>query len=97
MALVSKTEDCRITMDNGIYFMGSKVTLPTNKKSKIYLNNDKWIIEVKFSSGRTNIDCWFFQNKSRPISLCSKYAMGINLLKLARVNNRFSEVLRRHF
>ncbi len=97
MTLVSKTEDCRITMDNAIYFMDSKVTLPTNKKSKIYLNNDKWIIEVKSSSGRTNIDRWLFQNKSRPISLCSKYAMGINLLKLARVNNRFSEVLRRHF
>lgn len=97
ITLVSKTEDSRITMDNGIYFIDSKETSPATKKSKTYLNNDKWVIEVKSPSGRTDIDRWLFQNKSRPVSLCSKYAMGINLLKLASVNNRFSMVLRRHF
>lgn len=97
MTLVSKTKDCRITMDNSIYFVDSKVVLPATKESKFYLNNDKWVIEVKSPSGRTDIDRWLFQNKSRPVSLCSKYAMGINLLKLVSVNNRFSKVIRRYF
>ena len=97
ITLVSKTRNCRITMDNSIYFTAAKTLLPESQETSTFLNQDKWVIEVKSPSGRTDIERWLFQNKSRPVSLCSKYAMGVNLLKLDKINNRFSEVIRRHF
>ena len=97
ITLVSKTEDSRITMDNCIYFIDSKEHPKQEEKQKLYLNNNKWVVEVKSPTGRTDIDRWLFMNKSRPVSLCSKYALGINLLKLSDKNNRFSRVLRRCF
>ncbi len=97
ITLVSKTEDSRITMDNCIYFIDSKEHPKQEEKQKLYLNNNKWVVEVKSPTGRTDIDRWLFMNKSRPVSLCSKYALGINLLKLTDKNNRFSRVLRRCF
>lgn len=94
ITLVAKTGDMRITIDNRIYFTDA------NKQSnscKIPLNNNKWVVEVKSPTGRTELDRWLFQNISRPVSLCSKYGMGISLLKLLHRNTRFNPTLRRHF
>ena len=97
ITLVAKTGDMRITIDNRIYFHQAARQSSSQANSKLALNNDKWIIEVKSSTGRTELDRWMFQNLSRAVSLCSKYGMGISLLKLPHRNTRFTPTLRRHF
>ncbi|NLV96892.1 MAG: polyphosphate polymerase domain-containing protein [Desulfovibrionales bacterium] len=91
LTLVAKDSNERITVDNGIAFS------VTNTDQQYYLNDDRWVVEVKSFTGRTNMDRWMLRHGHRPMSKCSKYCMGINLLKRPGVNNRFSPVLRRYF
>lgn len=93
ITLVAKSGDERITLDNRIYFTDKSAQANT----KHLLNNDKWIVEVKSPTGRTALDRWLLRNISRPAALCSKYGMGITLLKLQQRNTRFNPTLRRYF
>lgn len=95
LTLVSKRDNKRITLDNGIYFLDE--SLPKEAQTPHYLNNKRWIIEVKSSLGRTAVDRWLARHRRRPVSACSKYGMGISLLKTPEENNRFRKTLRRHF
>ena len=93
ITLVAKKGDKRITLDNCIYFADQDM----QEDAKLLLNNNKWIVEVKSSTGRTKLDRWLFRNINRPVSMCSKYGMGITLLKMQQRNTRFNPILRRHF
>lgn len=95
ITLVSKKDNKRITLDNGIYFIDE--SLPKSQKSSHYLHNNRWIVEVKSATGRTALDRWLLSNRRRPVSACSKYGMGISLLKTPEENNRFRKTLRRYF
>lgn len=89
ITLVAKEGDQRITIDNRIRYSDATQTLP--------LNDDRWVVEVKSKTGLTHEDRWMFRHGRRPVKQCSKYSMGINLMKKPSVNNRFSAVIRREF
>ena len=91
ITLVAKQGDQRITIDNGIAFSENQ-HLPRH-----YLNNNCWIVEVKSSTGRTEADRWLLRNRHRHTALCSKYGMGISILKTRHRQTRFDTVLRRQF
>lgn len=91
ITLVAKGGSERITIDNRVAFSD------IDQSQLLYLNNERWIVEIKSSTGRTAMDRWMLRSGQRPLAKCSKYGMGINLIKRKGVNNRFSPVLRRFF
>ncbi len=78
----------RLTLDNQIVFF--------DDESKVLLPHNRWILEVKSINGRSPINRWLLANRIRPVPRCSKYSMGISLLKYPD-NNRFYPILKRHF
>lgn len=96
ITLVSKQGQERITIDNRIQYSAPFSATPTQPPAQ-ELDPNKWVVEVKSERGRTATDRFLFSLRERPVSQCSKYCMGINLLKLPERNNRFSVVLRRNF
>lgn len=89
MTLSSKNTNERITIDNGIAFSSSDSTTPH------HLNDKRWVVEIKSATGRTAADLWLLKNKHRAVSKCSKYGMGITLLK--NINSRFRPVMKKEF
>lgn len=87
--LVARRGETRITLDSNIHFR--------DDQRSVHLNQDRWVVEVKSNPGFTPIERWLFSINKRPLKQCSKYGMGINVLKLPHVNNRFSPILRRQF
>ncbi len=96
ITLVACAGDERITIDHNISFaeVAAHVQEPDRRA---HLNQGRWVVEVKSGSGRTATDLWLLRSGIRPAPLCSKYGMGINLLRLTGVNNRFSAIMRRYF
>jgi len=76
ITLVAKEGYQRITIDNRICYSEATQTLP--------LNDDRWVVKVKSKTGLTHEDRWMFRHRHRPVKLCSKYSMGINLMKTGR-------------
>lgn len=93
ITLVSIVGEERITIDNKIRFLNAGQP----ESESVSLNDQRWIVEVKSSTGRSHMDRWMLKKGWRSIALCSKYCMGLNLMRYKNVNNRFSQVLRRRF
>lgn len=93
ITLVARHDHKRITLDNGIYFIDEA----DPERRRVPLNPRYWIVEVKSTTGRTPLDRWLIRRGRRPVSACSKYGMGITLLKQPHKNSRFRQTLRRHF
>src|SRR5690625_1611508 len=89
ITLVAKERAERITIDNHIQFF--------SKNQKRCLSADFFVVEVKSTHGRSQVDRWLQRNGHRPVKRCSKYCMGLNLLKFPQKNTRFKPVLRRNF
>lgn len=87
--LVAKAGSGRITLDNGLYFF--------DDTTQTQLNKDRWIVEVKSATKRTAVDLWLASQGIRPTVACSKYGMGISLLKAPKRNTKFHVPLRKHF
>lgn len=87
--LVSKEQEERITIDNNITYC--------DDQNIIALDPHRWIIEVKSPDLSTPSDAKLRSMGLRSVSLCSKYCIGINLLKYPKVNNRFSPIIRKYF
>lgn len=94
ITLVAKQGAERITIDNGIYCNESDQDEGAALRE---FNENMWIVEVKSASGRTAVDRLLLRRRQRPVSLCSKYGMGVSLLRFPETNNRFSQVFRRYF
>jgi|SRR5690625_582852 len=89
ITLVDKQGGERITIDNQIQFFGTQ--------AKQSLPADHYVIEVKSALGRSPVDRWLRQQQKHPVQRCSKYCMGLNLLKFPQKNTRFRPVLKRYF
>ncbi|CAB1275350.1 VTC domain-containing protein [Candidatus Nitrosacidococcus tergens] len=89
LTLVSKQSVERITVDHQLLF--------TFEQQEDNLPYNRYIIEVKSTTGRSSVDRWLQHNHHRPVSKCSKYSIGVNLLKLAHKNTQFTPTIRRSF
>lgn len=89
ITLVSQDTEERITIDNNIIFFDQDI--------KQVLNNNKYIVEIKSRNGSSTVDKWLFKNSIRPSPKCSKYCMGLSLLKLQNKNNYFKPIIRKKF
>lgn len=87
--LVAKQGAERITIDNEIGFYGSQ--------GAEYLPADRFVVELKSALGRSVADRWLWRHQAHPVKRCSKYGMGVNLLKLPEQNTRFRPIIRRYF
>lgn len=87
--LVARHDVQRITIDTRVEFHAGERchALPA----------DRYIVEIKSVTGRSPTDRWLQQNGIRPVSRCSKYSMGVNLLLQPGTNSVFAPVLRRKF
>lgn len=87
--LVAKHGAERITIDNQVQFFspGGSEHLPA----------DIFILELKSELGRCAADKWLWRHQVHPVKRCSKYGMGVNLLKFPDKNTRFRPVIRRYF
>lgn len=88
-SLVSRQDAVRVTIDQALVFAAGQTT--------IALPADRCIVEIKSAQGVCSLDRWLFAQGIRPSARCSKYGMGMALLKLPGRNSRFHPVLRRHF
>lgn len=89
ITLVAKEGAERITIDNNIVFFG--------RDGQEALSKDCYVIEVKSALGRSDVDKWLRRHHEHPVKRCSKYCMGVNLLKFPHRNSRFKPILRREF
>lgn len=87
--LVARQGAQRITLDNQVSFNCSH--------TQRCLPADRYIVEVKSTTGQSPADRWLQRHQSHPVQRCSKYSMGINLLKKTTKNSVFAPVLRRNF
>lgn len=88
MTLVAKRGDERLTIDGDVTFF--------DEHTRRLLSAERWVLEVKSSSGRSPINKWLLRQGIRPVKRCSKYSMGMSLLKYPH-NNRFRPVLKYQF
>lgn len=88
VTLVARAGGERLTIDQNIQFVTEDqvVSLPMEYR----------ILEVKSDSGYSEVDRWLIGKGIRPVARCSKYSMGISLLKYPR-NNKFNPVLKYKF
>lgn len=89
ITLISRVGGERITIDSSLSF--------SDGAQRASLPDSKWLIEIKSRSGVSSVDRWLFRNGHRPVPRCSKYCIGVSMLKLPGKNNRFTPVLRRQF
>lgn len=87
--LVARQGVQRITIDNHVSFYSGQ--------ARRILPSDRYIVEVKSTTGRSRADRWLQRNQCRPVGRCSKYSMGVNLLEKPGENSIFAPVLRRKF
>lgn len=85
ITLVSKIGEEHITIDNKVCF--------SNDVKSVEAKSDLWVIEIKSRTGNSCFDKSLYKNKTRPVSGCSKYCVGINLLN-SQVS-RFTPVVKK--